>query len=287
MIEKISNTYRRVSCPLCNSSAVHYIGDLSYSSPVYYSSHAISLSRTPELWKCNTCSSLYSNNIIPENIAISLYTRGISGERWSQKSLEAGKPLEIIGLLAEKFSPGKKIIDVGCNTGEVLDFARNRGCITTGIEISKSSHSQLQEKGHKYFSSIHEVDDMYDAIIAFDIVEHMYDLPLFFELCKKILLDKGIILILTGNINSISAKICKSGWWYMNYPEHIIFPSRKFFKNLDGFRITNWINTYAAINYRQPVPEIVKGVFKGLYKRNYNGLPSIGPDHALICLSKI
>ncbi len=286
MAEYVDNTFRRKSCPLCNYSDVYYYGELKYMPPVMYSSHEINLNRNPELWKCNKCYSWYTNNIILEGVAASLYKMGVSGDRWSQTPIDNGKSKEILELLSVIFTEGKKVLDIGCNTGEVLDLAKTRGCITTGVEFSTSCHHQLRSKGHQYFSDLKEDDGEYDVIIAFDIVEHIYDLPLFFNVCNKKLFKDGVVIILTGDINSLSAGLCGSKWWYVNFPEHIVFPSKKYFHNIAGFKVGNWIKTYAAVNFRHPVPVVIKGFLNGVYRGTYTGLPSIGPDHVLILLIK-
>jgi len=286
MTEIIENTYNRFCCPLCELSNVSYIGDLKYLPPILFSSHEIELTRTPELWKCNVCYSWYTNNILPENTAASLYKSGNSDNRWLQAPIEEGKSVEIIRLLSDIFKPGKKVLDIGCNTGEVLDFAKNRGCITSGVEFSSTCHGQLREKGHECFSDINEVNGKYDVIVVFDIIEHLYNLPLFIDTCNNILSDNGLLLILTGDIHSLSARFCKSKWWYVNFPEHIIFPSKKYYQSISGFRVSSWIKTYASLKFKQSFHLAIKGILRNIYRRRYVGLPSIGSDHVLICLNK-
>jgi len=286
LIEHVDNAYRRLFCPLCNSPDVFYTGKLRYASPVQFSSHVIRLSKIPELWKCHACLSWYSNNILPENIAADLYARGVSGDRWSQQPIEEGKSKEIIEALIAAFDKSKNVLDIGCNTGAVLDLAKARGSITAGIEFSTACHNQLGSKGHKYFSSLKEVDGEYDVIIAFDIIEHIYDLPLFLAQCHRQLSAEGVILILTGDIGSPGARLCGPKWWYVNYPEHIIFPSKKYFHGIAGFKVAKWVKTYAAVNYRHPIHTVIGEFIQGIRKKNYTGLPSPGPDHVLISLEK-
>jgi len=139
MTEIIENTYNRFCCPLCELSNVSYIGDLKYLPPILFSSHEIELTRTPELWKCNVCYSWYTNNILPENTAASLYKSGNSDNRWLQAPIEEGKSVEIIRLLSDIFKPGKKVLDVGCGDGRTAFELIKQGAEVYGIDISKKA----------------------------------------------------------------------------------------------------------------------------------------------------
>lgn len=285
-MSRVDNSFRRTLCPLCSSPYAGFVGKLCYKNNVPYSSHQITLNTTPELWKCNTCMSWYSNNILSEADAVRLYENGISSNRWIQGSIEENKPQEVQNILSRYCAGGKKVLDIGCNTGDVLDFAKEKGCMTAGVEVSAACHEHLTRKGHQCFKRIDEINGLFDVIVLFDIVEHIYDLPALLEACISMLAEHGVLIILTGNIQSISARICRAKWWYVNYPEHIVFPSKKFFINMTGVKLLQWIRTYAAINYRYGMREIIKTVPREIINGRYTGLPSIGRDHVLVCLGK-
>ncbi len=63
----------------------------------------------------------------------------------------------------------------GCNTGELLDFAKGLGCQTSGLEYSGDSCEVIREKGHDAYQSFAEIDQQYEFITAFDLVEHLFD----------------------------------------------------------------------------------------------------------------
>ena len=94
------------------------------------------------------------------------------------------------------------------------------------------------------------------------------------------------MIILTGNANSLSSRISKSKWWYVGYPEHIIFPSKYFIKEMTQFKLKRAINTYASKGYENKWYNILHIVGIKLLRKDYNGLPSIGPDHHLLVLKK-
>lgn len=272
------------SCPLCNSERIHKLGDIVYHQPTYFSTSIITLEIIPELWMCHQCNSSFVQNRVPENIAIGLYSQGKSGDRWSREPFEHQKSANQLECLERYFLKGKKILDIGCNTGELLDYAKSLSCETSGVEYSKKSREILRDKGHVPFSSISEVNQKFDVITAFDLVEHLYDLPAFFSSCKNLLNQDGVLIALTGNIKSMNARFCKTKWWYIRYPEHIVFPSKKYIIQHSGFLIEEWIRTYASNGYRHTSLQVIKGLILSLLRRNYDGLPSVGPDHILMVL---
>lgn len=286
MILKIDNDFVRKKCPLCSLEKIYKVGNVEYSVPTYFSSQEISLDLKPELWKCSKCRSGFIQNAIPEPQATSLYKNGSSNSRWKESKFEDSKCQEIIGFLSKLFYQDAKILDVGCNTGELLDFAKARGCKTFGIEYSADSIPLLKQKGHTVISSLSEHDNYYNAIAAFDLVEHLYNLPEFIDSCYSQLAKDGYLLILTGNILSFSSVLAGSNWWYASFPEHIVFPSKYYFQRNSKFKVRAWIPTYAGVSYENSLIAVLKYLLKNFFKEAYNGLPSLGTDHVLIVLQK-
>lgn len=283
---KIDNNLVSKNCSLCNSEKIFKAGNVDYSIPTYFSSQEILVSLKPELWKCSSCYSGFIQNAIPEQLATSLYMNGSSNERWSNPKFEDSKCQEIVEVLSKLFYKDAKVLDVGCNTGELLDFAKAKGCKTFGIEYSLDSVALLKQKGHTVLSSLSENDNYYDAIAAFDLVEHLYNLPEFIKSCYSQLAENGCLIILTGNIQSISSVLTSSNWWYVRFPEHIVFPSKRYFKLYSNFKIQSWIYTYASRNYKHSLLNTLKQIIRNLLGRKYDGLPSLGRDHVLIILKK-
>lgn len=283
----VNNDYRRNACPLCGSQKLYSLGGVSYASPILFSTTHITISCRPELWGCRDCRSCFVQNTVDADTAKLLYSTGQSGDRWSKVAFDQNKTHEVIKHMTAIFKGKGNILDVGCNTGELLDFAQKLGCKTSGVEFSSASREVLSEKGHKSYATLEESPGGYDVITAFDLVEHLYDASAFLKSCHEKLSAKGRLVILTGNINSLSARLSGSRWWYAQYPEHIVFPSKKYFRENSGYRIEKWIWTYASIGYIFPFRRVWSEILHTvLRQQTFNGLPSIGPDHVLIVLKK-
>ena len=56
---------------------------------------------------------------------------------------------ELVNSCAEKFGDlqGKKVLDIGCNDGSLLDFFRQKGAFTFGVEPT-GAYLDAKEKGH-------------------------------------------------------------------------------------------------------------------------------------------
>ena len=283
----VDNHLRHEVCPLCHSVQIESLGMLDYVGQIRFSTCEIELRTKPELWRCRSCGSGFVQNIIDEQNSQHIYSMSTAGDRWSTQPFERNKTRIVVRRLHALFRPGMRLLDVGANTGELLDFAQQAGCLTAGLEYSDSSRSILRDKGHVSHASFAEVGSGYDVITAFDLVEHLYDVPSFLRLCHERLADGGRLVVLTGDIEAQSARLAAEHWWYVQYPEHIVFPSRTYMGSLPLYRLQSLHRTYASVGYqRTGLLGFAQMLRKRLQGRHYNGLPSLGPDHMLVVLEK-
>ena len=72
----------------------------------------------------------------------------------------------LVESCARKFGDlsGKKVLDIGCNDGSLLDFFKKRGAVTIGIEPTGAC-LDAKEKGHNVFNEFLS-GDIADAIVA-------------------------------------------------------------------------------------------------------------------------
>lgn len=71
-----------------------------------------------------------------------------------------------------------RILEIGYGHGHFLDWAKARGCTVTGTEINPGLHEAAAARGHDvHLGTLDEIDlqaDIrYDAIVAFDVFEHL------------------------------------------------------------------------------------------------------------------
>jgi SAM-dependent methyltransferase len=284
-MKTIENTLRHQVCPLCHCNSILFQGPIGVDIPTYYSTTQIKLSRIPELWKCQECESSFTQNAIHEEDAIKLYSQGSSHIRWTNLQFEKSKTSLVISKLESFLKPEIKVLDIGCGSGTFLDFAKAKGCSTSGVEYSRSSLANITQRGHAGFSDLSQVNETFDLITAFDLVEHLYDLSNFLKSCKSKLSSDGCLVILTGDISSQPSTTAKFNWWYVKYPEHIVFPSQKYFLQNSGLKISDWIATYHSPEAQtNPLISSLKIMYDFMRNKKYDGASSARADHCLIIL---
>jgi len=121
------------------------------------------------------------------------------------------------------------LLDVGCAYGFFLDEARKLGLSVHGLDLSESEikwmENHLGISGTVGISS-NAPAGPFDIITAIEIIEHIYGPHSFLDDLYKRLKDGGILVIHTGAIDTLTAKLLGRWWWYLNPPDHCSIFSR-------------------------------------------------------------
>ena len=108
------------------------------------------------------------------------------------------------------------VLDVGCASGSVLVFLRERGWRVTGVEISPCAEYAKKERGLDVRNIPLEensfADKSFDVVLASHLIEHLNDPRSFLTETRRILKDDGHIFITTPNIDGFQARIFRGNW---------------------------------------------------------------------------
>lgn len=135
-------------------------------------------------------------------------------EAYSEKPPVIAKIVTHLYTPSPKITPGGNFLDVGCSTG---DFISNLPKIwkSTGLEINTSASIIAKSRGLKIVNTPLEkliTNKKYDVIRASHVIEHIKDIEPFLSKIDQILTERGLLVIYTPNLNSLSQKIFGRFW---------------------------------------------------------------------------
>lgn len=168
----------------------------------------------------------------------------------------------------------KKILDVGCASGYLASFLKQKGCIIDGIDTDKGSIEKAKEYCNAYISDIskEKIEGKYDVIILGDILEHLVSPDEVLLKLKENLKNDGYIIISIPNIVNIYPRL-KILLGYFDYEEigifdrtHLRFFTQKSFKKLiyeTGYKIEKL--EYTPIPIYLKFPQFPKFLLNPIY----------------------
>ena len=132
--------------------------------------------------------------------------------------------------LLQRFKDKGKLLDVGCAEGFFLKTAENIYDVE-GIEISKHAsvcaRNSLKLNVKEATLQNFKTNTRYDIITLWDVIEHLHNPIQQLRIINELLKKEGVLVISTGDISSLSAKISGKKWHLMTPPQHLQFFSKK------------------------------------------------------------
>jgi 2-polyprenyl-3-methyl-5-hydroxy-6-metoxy-1,4-benzoquinol methylase len=132
--------------------------------------------------------------------------------------------------LVKEHSRGKKLLDIGCGTGEFLFFCKINGFNVTGIEPGENPRFFAQTK---YKLDVHEeayLDNLFhpefDVITLWHVLEHVHLLHERMNKILEIMKPDGSLIIAVPNSDSWDARYYGKFWAAYDLPRHLYHFSR-------------------------------------------------------------
>jgi 2-polyprenyl-3-methyl-5-hydroxy-6-metoxy-1,4-benzoquinol methylase len=275
------NNYKEIYNCRCCDGAIETILDLT-DQPLANSYHKIgeSLELFPlKMNVCKKCFHIQLGIVVTPDIMFKnyLYVSGTTNtlkeyfDFFSRFSIERFK-----NYFGKK---PKNILDIACNDGTQLDYYKNRGLETFGVDPAENLH-HLSSKNHEvvcdYFPT-NQLKKKFSLITAQNVFAHTNDIKSFLEECYNLLDDDGILYIQTSQANMVFNNEFDTA-----YHEHLSFFNSLSMKtivekcnlklnNVYKFDIhgTSYIFEISKTSYDSNIESIIKlEESKGLYDLN-------------------
>jgi SAM-dependent methyltransferase len=125
-----------------------------------------------------------------------------------------------------RLKPGGAVLDLGCGSGGFLATLKGPSWKLYGIEMSQSAANMARSRcGAEVF--VGDVLDApfspgsFDAITAFNVMEHVYEPNEVLARVAKWLKPDGVFYTMMPNIDSAGARIFRSYWYALELPRHL------------------------------------------------------------------
>lgn len=157
-----------------------------------------------QLQRCRQCAMVYLNprltldSMVAVEDESEVYTFGPDvAEQWITGGL--------IGLVAQLEghlrTPGRRLLDIGCNRGLLLEAARRRGWKVLGVEISpESANRARRDYGLTVYATLDSLTEAepnarFDLITAWHVLEHTFDPVAFLRAAAARLAPQGVLAL--------------------------------------------------------------------------------------------
>lgn len=189
--------------------------------------------------------------------------------------------------LMKKYIPEKsKVLDAGCATGDFVRFSASsyemwgRDISEHAIAEAKQLSPQIAEHlSSGPLESASYENEMFDAIVLWDVIEHLWQPTDVIKLLNRILKPGGYLFLSTPNAGSLTFQLMKSKWAFMTPPEHLSFFSQQsltfLLHNIANMKVLYWISkgkwtTFGFLTYK------IGRIFKGWYVSFLKTVAAVG-----------
>lgn len=278
---------KKIICPNCMHDKIqHQFEDNRYKYSIF---------------KCDNCNLLFKETQEYINYS-SLEFEKYNIYNFNRKQ-EVEELIKIIKKLIRDYRQ-ISLLEIGCGTGSLLNEFRNQGINNTqGIEPSDVAANYARRKYNinvrTGFFKNDTLEIKCDVILLYDVLEHLANPNELFSEISKYIHKDSILIIKTGNTNSVNAKIFPREWTYLKSDQHIRFFNIRSIKNLasiHNFRIIKFYgfkHPYGGIHIYSLLNNVLKGIaLRILFKlklivsneKDY-GLP-LANDHFIAVLKR-
>ena len=178
------------------------------------------------IYLCEKCNVAFIDPSTPRKKTSHIY----SFVDYQKRELQFRARYETTVHLIKKFINGNKIVEVGAGFGLLSNMLHTEGFEVSALEPDVKpvylKGLSIQLFKHYLVEHVEKTKTKYDAVILYDVLEHV-DFPQeTVTLFERLLNKGGIVIIQTPNYQSMMAKIVRNWSWWM-VEDHRYFFSKK------------------------------------------------------------
>lgn len=248
-----------INCPVCNYSDFSFVLETksTLDNKVFkiYTCNSCGLGITSPLLKPDELISYYKNYYteietgsfisFKERLKIILYQGFATKNKFLQSFFFTLIKRSTQVWLPQPFG-NKRVLDVGCGWGRLLDYFKILGWETFGVEPGILASERARKKGHIVHTgellNTKFPNNYFSAIVFCHSLEHIHNPIEVLEETYRILTPHGLLVIEVPNFRSADASFFASTWAPLNVPYHLYHWTPQSLKKVllkNGFKIVN------------------------------------------------
>jgi len=124
-------------------------------------------------------------------------------------------------------NPEARLLEVGCGSGVLLQEAVKRGWRVDALELSAELAAVARQNNPEATITTGNIEfqepsgTCYDAIISFDVLEHVHSPMTMIENCRELLKPGGLLMLQTPNTRSLRCRIQGAKWDMLDPQQHL------------------------------------------------------------------
>ncbi|MEW5848258.1 MAG: class I SAM-dependent methyltransferase [Myxococcota bacterium] len=129
-------------------------------------------------------------------------------------------------ILDHALGNARRVLDVGCMYGYLVEEAVARGAYAAGVELSAGPAREARARGLEVFHGTLEAyartnPAPFDLVVAQHVLEHVTDPALFLETARTLLAPQGRLCICVPNFDARARRVFPRAWGWYQVPVHL------------------------------------------------------------------
>jgi SAM-dependent methyltransferase len=231
------------SCEVCDSKDLTMVLDLGLhplcDDLIEIGSNKQCQEYPVEILFCNTCKTAHQRYQVPK--------RELFGEKYHYRARMTGSVLKGMEDLVESCVhkignlENKLVLDIGCNDGSLLDYFKNKGCETIGVEPTGAALDSKHYTYNKFFDdeTVELILNKFgkpDIITFTNVFAHIEDLNGLINNLKKLLKPNTYVVIENHYLGAV-LNYSQFDTFYHEHPRTYSFESFKYIAKKLGLNL--------------------------------------------------
>ncbi len=200
----------------------------------------------PPIVRCRRCDLVYANprwdsSLVEESYSVVQDPTYV--EEREGRVLTFSRNLKPLEDLVGATTTLRRLLDVGCHIGVMVELAQKRGWDAWGVEPSTWAAEQARARGlHVITGTLSDApvpENFFDVVTMWDVIEHLTDPAAELRNVHRVVKPGGIFAIHTIDIESMFARVMGNRWPWLMEMHLYYFSPRTLSKMLEqsGFQV--------------------------------------------------